>query len=201
VFDVRVLWRRTWADPERGAGDRGAVLVEAAFVFPVVIFVALAVMEFGFLMAAQSTAQSATRDGVRFGAANFAVAGSNQAAADQIAATVASDLSARTSYDTPLKLYVYKADANGAPTGGFASCTTDCYRYTWNGSAFVFDAASQPWTLPQACIDPTSGTNALDSIGAYVEMRHDYITGAFGSSNTLKEYTVSRLEPKPSSQC
>jgi hypothetical protein len=35
----------------------------------------------------------------------------------------------------------------------------------------------------------------------YVEMRHNFITGAFGSSQTMKEHTVSRLEPLPLSQC
>jgi Flp pilus assembly protein TadG len=199
---MRNLRRRLWTDRDRHDDrDRGAVLVEAVLVFPIVIFVAFAVMEYGLLFAAQSTAQSATRDGVRFGSANFAVAGSNQAAADQIAATVAGDLGARTSFDTPLKLFVYKADAQGAPTGGFTSCTADCYRYTWNGSAFVFDNSSPQWNNPQACIDANNGTNVLDSIGAYVEVRHNYVTGAFGTSQTIAEHTVTRLEPLPSSQC
>ncbi len=102
--------------------------------------------------------------GVRFGSANFAVAGSNQAAADAIAAAVAKDLSARTNLDTPIKLVIYKADANGDPTGGFTSCTANCYRYTWNGSGFTFDLSSPAWTNPAACIDPTNGLNALDAI-------------------------------------
>jgi Flp pilus assembly protein TadG len=200
---------RTNERHRRARGDRGVVLVEAVFVLPVVIFIVFAIFEFGLLFAAQSTTNSATRDGVRFGSANFAVSGSNQAAADAIAAAVANDLSARTSLDEPIQLLIYKVDATtGLPAGGYTSCTGDCYRYTWNGSAFVFDNAyaSKRWTNPVACIltdpnNPNSGLNTLDSIGAYLEVNHSYITRAFGSSLLIKEHTVSRLEPLPGSQC
>jgi hypothetical protein len=189
----------------RTRGDQGAVLVEAVFVLPVVIFIVLSIFEFGLLMAAQSTTQSATRDGVRFASANYAVSGSNKGAADAIAAEVAKDLSARMGYDTPVRLIVYKADVNGAPVGGYGSCLS-CYRYTWDGSAWLYDPSSPQWLNPLACInfdssDPNAGLNTLDSIGAYVELNHAYVTGAFGSSTLLKEHTVSRLEPLPAGQC
>jgi hypothetical protein len=190
-------------------GDQGVVLVEAVFILPVLIFIVMAIFEFGLLFAASSTTQSSTRDGVRFGSANYAVAGSNDAAADQIAAAVAKDLSARTGFDTPIKLFVYKADDKGEPTmGGFANCTKDCYRYTWDAatSSWKRDLLSPKWPLPSACInidpnDTNAGLNTLDSIGVYVEVRHDYLTGAFGSSQLIKEHSVSRLEPLPSGQC
>jgi Flp pilus assembly protein TadG len=199
---------RSAREQRRLRGDRGVVIVEAVFVFPVVLFVVFAIFEFGLLFAAESTTNSATRDGVRFGAANFAVSGSNQAAADAVADAVAKDLGARTNLDTPVQLLIYKADANGAPTGGFTSCTQDCYRYTWNGNGWTFDNsyASKRWTVVSACIivdpnNPNAGLNLLDSIGAYLEVQHHYITGAFGSTQLIKEHTVSRLEPLPSSQC
>jgi hypothetical protein len=107
--------RRVTRVDKRVRGDRGVVLVEAVFVLPVVIFVVFAIFEFGLLFAAQSTTNSATRDGVRFASANFAVSGSNQAAADSIAAAVANDLGARTNLDTPVQLLIYKADADGLP--------------------------------------------------------------------------------------
>jgi Flp pilus assembly protein TadG len=183
----------------RFQGDRGSVLVEAAFIFPVVFFICLAIFEYGMLFAAQSTTESSTRDGARYASANFAVSGGNQAAADQVATAVDQDLSARTGFDTPIQMVVYKADANGNPTGGFGTCSADCYVYSWNGSSFVYNpAASFPWTNPQACV---STGNTIDTIGVYVQLRHNYITNAFGSSQTIKEHTVSRLEPLPANQC
>jgi Flp pilus assembly protein TadG len=191
----------------RRRGDDGTVIVEACFLLPVVIFIVMAIFEFGLLFAAQSTTQAATKEGVRFASANYAVAGSNQAAADAIAAEVAKDLlNANSGYDTPIKLFVYKADSFGNPLGGYASCNDDCYRYTWNGSGWTAVPGSPTWPDPSACIvtDSSSsdaGINTLDSIGTYVELRHAYVTGAFGSSQLIKEHTVSRLEPLPSGQC
>lgn len=188
-------------------GDRGVAMVEAVFVLPVVLIVIFAIMEFGLLFAAQSTTASATRDGVRYGSANYAVSGGNQAAADAMAAAVAKDLGARTSLDTPLSLVIYRVDPAstvGGPTGGFTSCSQNCFKYTWNGSGWTFDVASPGWANPSACISttgPNAGINSLDSIGAYVELRHNYITGAFGSNAVIKEHTNSRLEPLPLNQC
>jgi len=198
---------RSTTDCPRFRGDRGVALVEAVFVFPVVIAIVFAIMEYGLLFAAESTTASATRDAVRYGSANYAVSGSNQAAADAVALAVTKDLGARTQLDTPLKLVIYKVDpsrTDGGPAGGFTSCTSACFKYTWNGTGWTFDPTSPGWSNPAACIT-TSGSNAglntLDSIGAYLELQHKYITGAFGSSNTIKEHTNSRLEPLPSSQC
>ena len=184
--------------PDRLKGDRGAVLVEAVFVFPVVFFIVMAVLEYGLLFAAQSTTQSSTREGARFAAANFAVAADKKVASDQVMAVVAKDLGALTGYDTPIQLLVYKSDVNGNPVGGLlTSCTASCFHYTWNGTAFVNDTPLAPrWNNPQGCISST-----LDSLGIYVEVRHNYVTGAFGSSQLLKEHTVSRLEPLPLIQC
>lgn len=184
-------------------GDRGVVLVEAVFVFPIVLLIVFAIFEYGLLFAAQSTTNSATRNGARFGSANFAVSGSKQAAADAVAQAVADDLSARTNLDTPVQLLVYKANPDGLPDGGFTSCMSNCYRYTWNGSGWTFDIAYTPkrWLLVSACIDTKNGLNTLDSIGTYLEVNHSYITGAFGSTQLIKEHTVSRLEPLPLSQC
>ena len=178
-------------------GDRGSVLVEAAFIFPIVFFICLAIFEYGLLFAAQSTTESATRDGARFASANFAVSGGNQAAADSVMGAVSQDLSARTGFDLPIQMLVYKADANGDPSGSLTNCTADCYHYTWTGGSFVYDSSgSHPWTNPQACV---AGT--IDTIGVYVQMQHNYITNAFGSSQTISEHTVSRLEPLPANQC
>jgi hypothetical protein len=187
----------------RASRDRGAVLVEAVFVLPIVIFIVMGIIEFGLLYVATSTTNSATRDGVRVGSANFAVSGDKKAAADQIADAVAKDLGASTGFDTPIRLWIYKANANGFPgtLTDFASCAVTCYRYTWGGTSWTYDNGSPGWTNPSACIDPASGLNILDSIGAYLEVRHTYVTKAFGTSQVVKEHTVSRLEPLPTTQC
>lgn len=191
----------------RSGRDDGAVMVEAVFVLPVVLFIVFAIIEFGLLFAAQSTTNSSTRNGARFGSATFAVSGDKKAAADAIAQSILDDLGARTNLDTPIQLLIYKAADDGNPAGGtFSNCTDRCFHYIWSGSAWTFDPASPKWLDPSACIiqdsnNPNAGVNALDSIGVYVELSHSYITGVIGSSQTIKEHTVSRLEPLPLSQC
>jgi Flp pilus assembly protein TadG len=181
----------------RLTGDRGVVLVEAVFIFPVVFFIVMAIIEYGLLFAGQSTTSSSTREGARFASANFAVAADKKAAADQVMAEVVKDLGALTGYDTPVQLLIYQAKNNGNPMfGSLTSCSQNCFHYTWNGSTFAYDLSSPQWTNPQACI----GTQ-LDSVGIYVEVQHNYVTGAFGSSKLLQEHTVSRLEPLPLIQC
>ena len=179
-------------------GDRGSVLVEAAFIFPIVFFICMAIFEYGLLFAAQSTTQSATRDGARFASANFAVAGRNQAAADQVMGAVSQDLSARTGFDTPIQMLVYKADANGDPTrlaeqlhGRLLPLHVDRQA----ASSTTRPAHTRGRTRRPACRAP------IDTIGVYVQMQHNYITNTFGSSQTISEHTVSRLEPLPANQC
>jgi hypothetical protein len=41
----------------------------------------------------------------------------------------------------------------------------------------------------------------LDSIGVFVQVRHDYLTGFVGESVYLEGHTVMRLEPLPSDEC
>jgi hypothetical protein len=190
--------RRRGSGPDRDRRDRGAVLIEAAFILPLVMVLSLAIMEFGLYFASSSTATSSTREGARQGSANFAIAGDKSLAADQVRLTVQADLRATPTLDTPIDLWVYKATSDGFPVGttSFSSCATACYRYTWDGSKFVYDTASNAWTDPAACVGAT-----IDSLGVYLRMRHSYFTGVIGRNATIKEHTVLRLEPLPRSQC
>ena len=185
----------------RASGDRGAVLVEAAFVLPIFLFFIFGTIEFGLAFASQSTTTSSTRQGARFASANFAAVGNPAAAADQIRLTMQTYISALTGYDTPVRLWMYHAAppntlGAGEPIGGagFTSCNTDCYKYTWNGTQFVLDA-SPGWNDAAACAP------SIDSVGVYLEVNHNYVTGAIGTSVLLKEHTTLRLEPLPLAQC
>jgi Flp pilus assembly protein TadG len=51
----------------RVGGDRGALLVETAIVLPLLLFLVMAVIEFGYLQLRQSQLSSASRDGARSG--------------------------------------------------------------------------------------------------------------------------------------
>lgn len=191
----------TRALPRRG--QRGAVLIEAALILPVLMVFLLGIMEFGLVYASGATANGASRSGARLAATNYAPAGlvaaNQRAAADEIAAAVSADLK-NLSNAEPIGMTIYKAvGGDGAPAGGFpgdnmvGGCTTNCFRYTWNGSTMVYSSGG--WANPDAC------GLTVDSIGVFVQVRHDYLTDMIGTSRTVNGHTVMRLEPLPTDQC
>lgn len=180
-------------------------MVEAAIVLPVMVLVVMGIIEFGFAFGSSSTANGASRSGSRLAAAAYATSGTisanQKAAADQIADTVGADLVGLTSAD-PVGVVIYRADptsTSGEPEGGFPAddliggCSSDCYRYEWDGDEMVYKSGN--WPNPDAC-----GLE-LDSIGVYVQAKHNYITGIIGSHVYVDGHTVMRLEPLPSDQC
>ena len=189
----------------RTADERGAALIEAAFVIPVLVVIVLGIMEFGLVFASTSTATQASRSGTRVAAVQYAAAGTTAAAqrtaTDSIAAAVSADLKGLGGA-TPVGIAIYKVDptsTSGLPVGGnpgtnmVGGCTDRCVRYTWNGTTMVYSSGS--WTDPDAC------GSTIDSIGVYVQVNHKYVTGLLGTYRTVTGKTVMRLEPLSTDQC
>jgi Flp pilus assembly protein TadG len=184
--------------------QRGAVLIEAAIVMPLLITLVMGIIEFGMVFSDMQTVGSATRAGVRSG-----VAYSRQDAFDEQAVdAVASALTARTTGE-PLELWIYQVEREadnavgfdaGAPVGHptFDDCTTRCLKYTW-------DTVNDLWVLDTSTSWDAGDQNAcslpLDQMGVRIKVRHDMVTGLFGDSITLTDKTVMRLEPQPLSVC
>lgn len=190
---------------KRRRGQRGAVMVEAALVLPVMVLIVMGIIEFGFAFASSATTSGASRSGARLGAAAYATAAptlpAQQIAVDKMAATVSADLIGLTSA-TPVGMTVYEvnpASTSGEPYGGFpgdnlaGGCTTSCFRYTWQNDTMTYVSGS--WPDPDAC-----GTE-LDSIGVFLQVDHEYISGVVGDQVYIDGHTVMRLEPLPSDQC
>lgn len=185
--------------------ERGAALIEAALVLPIIVVLLLGIIEFGLAFQSGAVTTGASRSGARMGAATYAPAGSTSsaqlAAADQMAAAVSADLKSLSNAD-PVGMVIYKVDpssTSGAPYGGFpgdnlsGGCSSSCFRYTWNGSDMVY--ASGGWSDPDAC-----GTS-VDSLGVYVQAKHYYLTELIGESRFVNGKTVMRIEPLPTDQC
>jgi hypothetical protein len=188
--------RRRRSARARARNERGAILVEAAFVLPVMILFVMAIIEFGLAFKDLQTVFSATRVGARTASAEPRQFGY----ANDVAAAVKTSLSAIPSGQWQ-ELWVYKARSDGKPdTGNFTSCTT-CVRYHWDGANWIKDQDTWPasGTGSQfACGGVSPGPDAL---GVYLKVRHDMLTGFFGSTKTLTDNTVVRLEPLPASSC
>ena len=176
--------------------ERGAILVEAAFVLPVMILFVMAIIEFGLAFKDLQTVFTATRVGARTASAEPRQFGY----ANDVANAVKTSLSAIPSGQWQ-ELWVYKARSDGKPdTGNFTSCGT-CVRYHWDGANWIKDQDTWPASgtgSQYACGGVTPGPDAL---GVYLKVRHDMLTGFFGSTKTLTDNTVVRLEPLPISSC
>jgi Flp pilus assembly protein TadG len=176
-------------------GERGSALLESAIVLPFLVVMVFGIVELGFLFRSAAIVNTSTRSGARLAASQY---GSATTVADQrnvmdnAAESVERDLASRGGVDTPVQLWIYKADTDGFPIGkgSFSSCTAPCFIYTWNSGTSKFVRQSGAWANPVVC-GPSH-----DSVGVYVRLSH----APLGFSNfigtlTVNEKTVMRLEP------
>jgi hypothetical protein len=186
-----VATKQGWT--KRGHEERGSALVEAAFVVPVILLLIAGIVEYGFLFRSASVTSTATRSGARLASAAYPSAGpANQSTViDSVRQTVEKELTSRHGSDTPVDLWIYKADTAGLPpSGNFSTCSAPCFVYRWDSPAKTFTLVSGSWPAPDVC------GNEHDSVGVFVRVQHSAV--GFSSifpSFTVKERTVMRLEP------
>ena len=178
--------------------EKGAVAVEAAIILPVLCLLVFGIIEFGMLFRANITVSQSARAGARTAVALPRYAGYQTAAANAVAAQLRNTLGS----DEIQYLTIYKANkVTGLPASGagYKTCTTDCYRFTWNSSTNAWIPVTGAAWLPtaqNACGKTESDT---DYLGVYVEGRYTWKTGLFnpifGNATTISERTVMRLEP------
>jgi hypothetical protein len=184
----------------RRDGERGAVLVETAILLPIILILTFGLIEFSMVYQSSSTAAGATRSAARTASAEAKLP--NYA---RDAAAAASTALRTIGSDEPVEMWVYKANNLGYPGGigstGFASCAANCIKYAWLPATRVFDVdnptgSGWPYQTQQAC-----DTVNWDSVGVFIKLNHKYFTKFFGSSITLTDHAVFRLEPAPTQAC
>ena len=175
--------------------DRGAVIVEAAVIMPVLVLLCFGVIEYGLAFKDSMVLADATRSGARVASALPRTPGYELTTAGAVRASLLTAVDANgIEY-----LTIYRADkASGRPADGlgFEGCQTDCWRYRWVGNDWVRDGGSS-WdaTAQSAC-----GSEAhTDYVGVYVRYTHGFVTSFFDTTMTLTDRTVMRLEPIPAS--
>ena len=184
---------------QRG-GERGAVLVETAILIPIILIITFGLIEFSMVYQSSSTGSGAARSAARTASAEAKLptfATDAAAAASTALRTIGSE--------EPVEMWVYKANNLGYPGGigstGFASCATSCIKYAWLPATRSFDVANPtgsgwPYQTQLAC-----DVANWDSVGVYIKLNHKYMTSLFGTSITLTDHAVFRLEPAPTEAC
>ena len=191
----------------RARGDRGATLVEAAVVTPVLLLIIFGIFEFGFFFRNYLAVSNGARDGAR-----EASVAANVADADYRVMRAIERATAALPDGAIELIKVYEATdpedrASDVGCGGSSSVLGVCNVYT--ASDLTRDvtqwgcqttAAGDPVDSPDRFWCPTDrevsiGTG-LDYVGVEITVTHDYITGLFGSSNTFDDYIVLKVEPQ-----
>lgn len=224
------------------ARERGAALVEATIVLPILFFLMFGIIEMGGLMRSYSGTASAVRSGGRAAS----LAGADPMADARILEEVARGLESVEGGEV-LLVVIWHADGPGDPvppacipadlsTPNLATIGDDgvapdgldaCNAYVKpaaTGAAFAMargtaqypddhyfgcsgptdpDASQKldcmwPATTRRVLTSPRGSTTptSTDFVGVYVRVRHDYYTGALGSSVTITDKSITLIEPQ-----
>jgi hypothetical protein len=196
--------KRRFSGSRRTSDERGAVLIEALIVIPVLMMITLGVIEYGGAYREDSTVAAATRAGARTASAlsksDFGVTTTDSGATT--AQAVASVLQSLGS-NAPQQVWIYRVEPApstcGPPT--FSACT---YKigYQWVPASKSFSTN----VLPGSTAWPKEKQNAcaggiIDQIGVWVTINHTAVTHMFGTGRALTGSTIMRFEPNVSNSC
>lgn len=182
----------------RARGDRGAILVEAAFVLPIMLTLVFGIIEFGFAWRTKITVETGARAGARTGS-NL---GSNAQADYNALQTTVSALSSIPSANVDL-IVIFNANSSGTVPATCAAGTSvsgSCNVYlpsTFTLASTSFGCGSSSpdryWCPTSRVVSQSAGT---DYIGVYVKTHHTFVTKMFGVAGpTVTATAVLRIEP------
>jgi Flp pilus assembly protein TadG len=174
--------------------ERGATLVEFAFVFPILLLIFIGIAELGVAFKGHLTASYASREGARVAAFVGDAAEADCEVVKAVAGILINDL------DNLDRIEIYRVSQSGVPQ----SSDTNTARYLGGDPQLCNspDDALDSWTRtnawPSNSRQVVLGSQPLDIIGVRVVLNQDWITGfgPFGGSLGIDEATIMRLEPE-----
>ena len=179
--------------------DRGAILVELAFVVPVLILIVTGMFEMGMAWRDKISTTQAVRQSVRV-ASHLG----NQTSSDvDHEALQALRASMNDQWDQVEYVVVYKADTNGEISNNScytASVANVCNHYPIGDLNTKLDLAGDPyWDQSAAAWKWGTRNNSIlnpDHVGIYVALDYQWRTGMFpGDGVTITGQAVMRVEP------
>jgi len=185
--------------------ERGASLIEAAVVLPVLLLLVIGIMEFGLAFKDFLTVSYISREGARLAALS-----GDDPGADCSIVTGLGDLIAPGDLDRIQEIQIYIADPNTGDQGANFNravyndgedptlCTPPTGGQPLDGWTITSAGAGYPPTSRGVAVSATSGGAALDIIGVRVILTREWVTGfgPFGGSMAVDESTITRMEPE-----
>lgn len=206
---------RSFADGKRGAsrrlrrGERGAALVEAALIVPLLMSISLAVFDLGIGFKTSLTVSNAVRAGART-ATNL---GTDEAADQAALAGVAAALGTVASSDIDV-VVIYKATSqdgdvpaacltsSAKAAGGDATAQCNVYSATdlaqaQTSTAFTGNCTSSRdhFWCPSSRGNSQIPSAGPDLVGVYIRVNHTTVTKVFGTKMEITDHAAMRVEP------
>lgn len=211
---------------ERARGDRGAAMVEFAFLFPLVLLLTMGIIEFGLALRDYVGVSNIVRDSVRTASAEPQTGATGSLtnirrghAGTTTPTSFAYDASriiestgTAVPKSTIIDMWVYLANPKGYPsqslagwatdtTGSFSSCpAATCVRYAWDNSDASFAYRSGDWD--PAKINACAGKPQAMAVGVYMRIQHrSVVPGLVKTDFTISDSSVLRFEPMRNVSC
>lgn len=168
--------------------ERGATLVEASMVIPLLLLLAIGSAEAGLTFVDWMSVSNAGREGARVGAA-----AGKHVDADQLILTVVARATCNIQNGELVSVRIFKAEPDGDDHPSGLSNTYDVVNPNCGvGPATWAPDAGNDWPSPSR----NSAMGNLDYLGVEITFTHDTITGLFPMFNaTWVDRTVMRIEP------
>ena len=172
--------------------ERGATLVEASLILPILLTVLLGTIEIGIAFKDHLNVSYTTREAARVGA----LAGDRADADCEIVKSVVDSLSSTGNLDDLQQLQIFQADPK---SGARIPTRTNTWKLTGSDPYDCVNdwAVDELW--PSTSRKTTFGPSSqLDIIGVRISMTHQWLSGfpPFRGSFTIDEQTISRIEPE-----
>lgn len=191
--------------PRRARGERGTVLVEAAYITPVLFFLLFSILEFGLAFRDYLAVANTTRDGARAAS----VYGNDRSADFDILQTIANASNVIQRRDIE-RIVIYKGSgpnstvptscANGTPSANCNVYSVGALDLAESEFGCRSDRNLDRFWCPITRKNAVQGANGPpDYVGVWIKVNHDWVTGLFGRSLTFTDSTVMRIEPAASS--
>lgn len=176
----------------RSFSDKGASLVEASILIPVLILLAVGLSEIGFLVVDYLTVSNSAREGARTGAAaaNFNQGGVD---ADDLILAAVEESACNLRFGDLEEVRIFKADADGNPITGSINVYSPTGALACGSTTTNLGCDNLcPWApASRDRVPPT-----FDDLGVEVTFSHSDITGIFPFPTVnWSERAIMQIEP------
>jgi Flp pilus assembly protein TadG len=213
--------KRSRTPANRCTTDDGAILVEAAMIFPILFYMLFGVFEIGMLFRSYLTVGNGLRAGIR----TAAIAGDDVDTDYRIIQAVKTEMAA-IDPNSIVKIVVYRANPPSATSGpkpvpaacadptntspmsvgspDYCNVYVPSRDFATSRTAADYNCLNQTWSTGWCPTDRFSALKATgtpvngppDWVGVTIVVNHKYFTGLFGKTKTLSDTMVAQIEPK-----